>query len=213
MIPNRCGSWPSSTFDPTSRSSAWISSCRTSETPRRMASAGLAGDWPSIDTVPESGWCTPAAIFMSVDLPAPLPPSRPTISPGATSKSTPRSARTPPKDFSTRLSESGIGSGPASDLGSFLQLAQLVPELVQVRFVDHQDAGVEERRHRFAVADVLERLDRLVAELEGPLHDGGGDEAVAHRLEGLLFLVEHHQDRLVLAAGGAHGVGHARAVI
>src|ERR1022692_656652 len=156
MIPNRCGSWPRSTFEPTSRSSAWISSCRTSETPRRIASAGLVGDWPSIDTVPASGWCTPAAIFMSVDLPAPLPPSRPTISPGATSKSTPRSARTPPKDFSTPLSASGIGPRL-----SFLQLAQLVPELVHVLFVDHQDPGVDEGGHRLAVADLLERLDQI----------------------------------------------------
>ena len=43
MIPKRCGSWPSITLEPTSRSSAWISSCRTSDTPSRMASAGLCG--------------------------------------------------------------------------------------------------------------------------------------------------------------------------
>ena len=38
-----------------------------------MASAGLWGLCPSIDTVPASGRCTPAAIFISVDFPAPLP--------------------------------------------------------------------------------------------------------------------------------------------
>ncbi len=95
----RAGSWPSSTLAPTSRSSAWMSSCRTSEMPSAIASAGLPGVRPLIVTVPSSGVWMPAATFISVDLPAPLPPTRPTISPAATSKSTPRSAMTPPKDF------------------------------------------------------------------------------------------------------------------
>ena len=43
MIPKRCGSCPSITFEPTSRSLAWINSWRTRETPSRMASAGLCG--------------------------------------------------------------------------------------------------------------------------------------------------------------------------
>ena len=66
---------------------------------------GSAGLCPSMDTVPASGRWTPAATFIKVDLPAPLPPRSPTISPGFTSKSTPRNARTPPNDFSTRRNE------------------------------------------------------------------------------------------------------------
>jgi hypothetical protein len=117
---------------------------------------------PSIETVPASGRCTPAAIFMSVDLPAPLPPSRPTISPAATSKSTPRSARTPPKDFSTRL----------SSRRHFFSSRAARPELVDVLLVDDQDARVDRGLHRLAVAEVLQRLDGLIAELERPLDDG-----------------------------------------
>src|SRR5215470_17925604 len=56
------------TFDPTSRSPAWISSCRTSDTPRWIASAGLCGVFPFIVTVPSSGRYAPAAIFTGGDL-------------------------------------------------------------------------------------------------------------------------------------------------
>src|SRR5699024_3492950 len=51
--------------------------------------------------VPESAACTPASIFTSVDLPAPLSPTTATTSPAATSRSTWVRAATAPKDLLT----------------------------------------------------------------------------------------------------------------
>src|SRR3954452_16408953 len=48
----------------------------------------------------------PAMVFTSVDLPAPLSPTRPTTSPGATSRSTPSRACTAPNLLLTPRSES-----------------------------------------------------------------------------------------------------------
>src|SRR5208282_3444132 len=50
---------------------------------------------------PLSGASVPARICISVDLPAPLWPTSPTHSPTSAAKSTPASARTAPKCFST----------------------------------------------------------------------------------------------------------------
>src|SRR5689334_24441966 len=50
---------------------------------------------------PRSGCSVPASTCISVDLPAPLWPTKPTHSPRSTTKSTPSSARTAPKCFST----------------------------------------------------------------------------------------------------------------
>src|ERR1700736_769681 len=50
---------------------------------------------------PLSGTSVPASTCISVDLPAPLWPTSPTHSPASTVKSTPSSARTAPKCFST----------------------------------------------------------------------------------------------------------------
>ena len=50
---------------------------------------------------PESGRWKPITVLTSVDLPAPLSPSSPTISPGWTLKSMVESERTSPKVFDT----------------------------------------------------------------------------------------------------------------
>src|SRR5262249_38278563 len=55
---------------------------------------------------PAEGGKLPATIFTRVDLPAPLSPMRPTISPGSRWKSTPASASMAPKCFETALSSS-----------------------------------------------------------------------------------------------------------
>src|SRR5215468_5000939 len=68
---------------------------------------------PPIAMVPRSGASVPARTCISVDLPAPLWPTSPTHSPAATVKSTPSSARTAPKCFSTPSSLT-IESAPAS---------------------------------------------------------------------------------------------------
>src|SRR5262245_61124301 len=122
-------------------------------------------------TRPSSGAWIPAAIFISVDLPAPLPPTRPTISPGATERSTPRSARTPPNDFLTPASSS---INPAS----LLELAQLRPEGGKVVLLDGGDAGVDGRGDGLPLLELLEGLHRLVAELERLLHHRGVDGPV-----------------------------------
>ena len=54
----------------------------------------------------------PASTCISVDLPAPLWPTRPTHSPAATRKSTPSSARTAPKCFSTPSSSTMVARAP-----------------------------------------------------------------------------------------------------
>ena len=65
--------------------------------PRRVASSG---PWrrtgsPSTMISPSSGWTTPARILISVLLPAPFLPSRPTIAPGTITPSAWSSASTP----------------------------------------------------------------------------------------------------------------------
>src|SRR5690606_32356645 len=60
---------------------------------------------------PRSGTRVPASVCISVDLPAPLWPTRPMHSPASTLKSTPSSARTAPKCFSTPSSFTMFGRG------------------------------------------------------------------------------------------------------
>ena len=52
---------------------------------------------PSRKNCPEVGWCTPAMILMSVDLPAPLSPTRQVTSPARAVREAPSSATTLPK--------------------------------------------------------------------------------------------------------------------
>src|SRR5438105_3906886 len=54
---------------------------------------------PAIVTVPPSGFTRLHSIEMVVDLPAPLGPSSPTISPGSTASETPATAGVVPKDL------------------------------------------------------------------------------------------------------------------
>src|SRR5215470_2737134 len=67
--------------------------------PRLLASRGLAiaAGRPSIRISPESAWCAPDSTRISVLLPAPLPPTRPTTSPRRKSTLTSSTACTPPK--------------------------------------------------------------------------------------------------------------------
>src|SRR5437879_3047528 len=79
-------------------------------TPRRCASPGsrITVSRPSRRMLPASGRCAPASTLMRVLLPAPFSPSRANTSPARNSKSTPRSACTPGKDFAIpRISSSG----------------------------------------------------------------------------------------------------------
>ena len=64
---------------------------------------------PSISTVPEVGLCTPESVLISVDLPAPLSPSRQSTSPACTFSEMSCSTSIGPKDLLTPLS-SRIGA-------------------------------------------------------------------------------------------------------
>src|SRR3984957_664021 len=66
---------------------------------------------PSIWICPALGSSTPRIMLIVVVLPAPFGPSRPTISPGATWKLTPFTARTSPNDFSRRSTLRTQGTG------------------------------------------------------------------------------------------------------
>src|SRR3954452_11202121 len=84
--------------------------------PRRVASVGEPTDTgrPSNRYSPSSPGWIPAIALISVDLPAPLSPTRATTSPASTSKSTPVRASTAPKRLLTpRASRSRFGTaGP-----------------------------------------------------------------------------------------------------
>src|SRR5262245_55548545 len=69
--------------------------------PWRWAFAGGASvhGVPSRTISPEPGSWAPERIFTRVDLPAPLSPTRPRMSPRSTSSDTPSSALIPPKHF------------------------------------------------------------------------------------------------------------------
>src|SRR5579883_958817 len=69
--------------------------------PRRRASAGEANRTgvPRKRISPSSGWRAPERIFMRVDFPAALSPTRPSTSPASRTRSTPRRAWTAPKRF------------------------------------------------------------------------------------------------------------------
>src|SRR5262245_47241030 len=68
----------------------------------------MATGFPSIRISPESARCAPDNVRMRVDLPAPLPPTRPITSPSLRSIVTSRTAWTPPKaTLIFRISSSG----------------------------------------------------------------------------------------------------------
>src|SRR5271166_2657944 len=67
--------------------------------------------WPSTQYSPLEGRCTPARILISVDLPAPLSPSRQCTSPRRKRIETPLSAMTLPKNLLTLSSARIVSSG------------------------------------------------------------------------------------------------------
>ena len=65
----------------------------------KMSYRCAASDKPNNSMLPAVGVRTPSSMEMVVVLPAPLPPSSPTVSPGATENVIPRTASTVPYDF------------------------------------------------------------------------------------------------------------------
>src|SRR6266516_4071027 len=81
--------------------------------PASLAAAGLcsAMGLPSASSVPLSGWCTPARILTSVDLPAPFSPTSPCAWPACSSIEPSASACTAPNAFAACRSDSSSAPG------------------------------------------------------------------------------------------------------
>ena len=82
--------------------------------PMRPPRTAVAGSAPRVVAVPASGRRRPGMTPMAVDLPAPLGPSRATVSPAAMSRLTPSSARTGPNALATwsKRTADGMGAAP-----------------------------------------------------------------------------------------------------
>src|SRR5436190_1711650 len=78
-------------------------SCGTSPMRRLVALPSSPTGTPPMVTDPRSGMARPHSMATVVDLPAPLGPSRPTISPAFTSSVTPETAAFFPYDFHRSL--------------------------------------------------------------------------------------------------------------
>src|SRR5215218_7255304 len=106
--PGRTSSRPRNRLAAGSSSGASARSWYTVSMPSSRAATGFGmATWrPSNRISPPSGARVPDRILTSVLLPAPLSPTRAATSPGWTAKSTPRSARTPPKLFVMPLASS-----------------------------------------------------------------------------------------------------------
>src|SRR5262245_44047704 len=134
--------------------------------------------------LPASGASVPASTCISVDFPAPLWPTRPTHSPAATAKSTPSSARTAPKCFSTPSSLTMMLS-PASAIAGRSQPARMMQarnargNLLHVG-LDRRDGG----GLRVFVASDAALLDGRQGRLEIVLREGeiGHEQVVRHIL-------------------------------
>src|SRR5207253_2354221 len=109
-----------------------------------VAGCPLTRIWPS------SGGRAPDSAFINVDLPAPLPPTRPITSPGYTLTETPSTAWTPPNE--TRMSRmSTAGTRPSVVIWTSSSAGALAQDLVQAHRQHQHDA------HR----DVLRRVVEL----------------------------------------------------
>jgi hypothetical protein len=73
-----------------------VVSWNTSPMLRRTASRSVVTSCPATQAVPEVGRASVHRILMVVDLPAPLGPRKPNVSPVRTSKSMPRTASISP---------------------------------------------------------------------------------------------------------------------
>src|SRR5690242_13860456 len=129
---------------------------------------------PSTSSSPLVGWIAPDRILISVDLPAPLSPTSPTISPGAIRRSTPCSAVKAP--YCLVVPRASITGGTSTALAGVVVIA--LPRVLDVRALAHLgEVGLrrvgaravgEPLRQRLAMREVLvhpvERVVALVVE-------------------------------------------------
>src|SRR5205085_9937365 len=118
--------------------------------------------------VPVSGVWKPVTILISVDLPAPLSPRRPTISFSPTTRSTPSRAWTPRKDLEMSLSSSRLAMCACFGGGTSLRVRwELADQLVHER---HERADVLLRDDAGARVDV--QPCEVVLHRQADLQDG-----------------------------------------
>src|ERR1700722_1626254 len=113
---------------------------------------------------PAVGRCTPARIWISVDLPAPFSPNRTWTSPGLSSKSTRSSASTPGNCMDTPLArKTGVGTfaAPTPSAGANVAAANSIyASQINPTSIDEEDRLPVRGRER---RGVVERIDvRLV---------------------------------------------------
>src|SRR6185312_5805019 len=146
--------------------------------------------------LPESAASTPAAMPISVDLPAPFSPTMAWTSPGTMTRSTPRSACTGPKLLCTRC-KSITGTGAVTRIAAST-MTQPPGDLGHGHTAQHDDrvgqilgrAAEAERRHELGKISQKERADH------------GGDDAALGDAADRIAATHHRRD-------GAEKVGQA----
>src|SRR4051812_32638308 len=156
---------------------------------RRTSSRSCATSWPATRARPPVGRASVQSMWIVVVLPAPLGPRKPNTSPRATSKLTPRTASTSPKDFTS--CSTSIAADMAGTLGrsSTVAVVPLPPGAPRDARVVEQQAGlvvdqdatevvggrgvVEAPLRRAAVDPRVALLEALDLEAQRP-HVGGG---------------------------------------
>src|SRR5207253_1564719 len=136
-----------------------------------FASRGLAmvTGLPLTRISPEFGGWAPESAFMSVDLPAPLPPTRPMTSPAWRSTETSSTACTPPKEtLMWRISTIGTCSATAMSSPALCAAASTAAVGIEADRQDEHDAG-----HDVLDGWVVARVGQSVRER---LHDEGAED-------------------------------------
>src|SRR3954470_10892737 len=138
---------------------------------RRTSSRAVATSWPATSAAPPLGRTSVHSMLIVVDLPAPLGPRKPNVSPGWTSKSMPRTASISSKRLTrpcTRIAgppapgpSAGGSRSPGALAGPVCEIAmktQLVTERAHAGG-NHGGVGAVDRGHDLVVAHRAARLD------------------------------------------------------
>ncbi len=166
--------------------------------PAAMAPAGPCSSvrWPFTRSVPLSGWCTPARIFTTVDLPAPFSPTSACASPARSSIDPSITARTAPNDLLTRSSERTTGPSGSAEAGESGLGASGESGAAEAAWVSGAPAAGAGRESGTAAAGESGRSRGRGA--RGGLavvRAGGAASVLFPRTHGLHLLIEGRSDR------------------
>ncbi len=160
------GRCPRNTLSAIERSGTKLSSWWITTTPASSASRGRRGanGAPSSTISPSSGRQTPASTFISVLLPAPFSPTRPSTSPRWSVMPTRSSASTPGKRFEiARISRSGAMLGGLKLGGSVAAGHLVAPEAVILHLgAVYVGLGDEDVRPELVLGYILVAVQVLV---------------------------------------------------